>query len=1093
MPVLIRRKSHNGILLEDQFHGEHGEAGERGTTDHQNKSLRALRSRRALRETAAAVLISAGLLLATPHSQPFDRLNAASATLERQQSPEASAAGLKTESGLEVKLWAAEPQLSNPSNIAVDARGRVWVLEAVNYRRQLRNEPDIRPAGDRIVILDDTDRDGRADKVTVFDQSPELRSPLGIDVLGDKVIVSQSPNIIVYTKDAGDHIVDKQVFLTGFKGVDHDHGVHAVVFGPDGRYYFNAGNEGWDITGKDGVHVRMDASSYFQGAAFRVNPDGTGLQVIAQNFRNPYELAVDSFGTIFQTDNDDDGNAWTRLNYLMEGGNYGFRGPLNRTWREDHGTHFHAELPGVVPNIARLGAGAPCGLIVYEGTLLPEKYRGQLLHAEAGKRIIASYELSGEGAGYSTRTEPLVTASDPWFRPSDVAVAPDGSVFIADWYDPGVGGHGMGDPMGARGRLYRLAPIAARPTVPSVDLESPAGLTGALRSPNQDVFYLTHSRLASQGRAALPFLRTLWNGSDPVLRARSLWLAAALGPDSADMVQDALRDRDARLRVMGLRVVKMRGDDILAASRELLHDPSPHVRREILVQLHDSRRMAPPYLVGDQTQLPPSVVASWVELAKQYDGKDRWYLESLGLAARGREDALYAALGGQRGTIPHAVFNQLLVELRPKAALPDLIAAVNDPTLDVTERIQVLDALGSMQWAEAARTVESLITGEATPRPLVERAFRHYSRQLFSMWPDSVKSGALPSVMRTAFGLASLQPSAIETADALGDPRFVPDLLALAKSPSAPPDIRANAVDVVGRARTEENAAALETLVSDAPLPVRVAAVRARGLLGGTETRSWARGIVVGDAPNEVRFEALRVLARSPEGLTAILDLAEQHQLPAELTSMATQLVNGSPGALRAGTGGASGFGAGRATPPDPAVIAAIRARAATVLPAATRTAGATPNLRTLERDFQGDAAAGRKVFEADGTCAACHSLGGPKKLGPDLSAIGEKYGKQGLLDSIVNPSEAIAPEYQVWVFTTKSRGEVSGLIASDSPDAVVINTGADEQVRLTPADIVSKRPYRASMMPEGLLSNLSPQQIADLLEFLTGLKKNTP
>src|SRR4051812_47606114 len=163
MPVLIRRKSHNRILLEDQFHGE---AGERGTTDHQNKSLRALRSRRALRETAAAVLISAGLLLATPHSQPFETLNAASATLERQQSPEASVAGLKTESSLEVKLWAAEPQLSNPSNIAVDARGRVWVLEAVNYRRQLRNEPDIRPAGDRILILDDTDRDGRADKVT---------------------------------------------------------------------------------------------------------------------------------------------------------------------------------------------------------------------------------------------------------------------------------------------------------------------------------------------------------------------------------------------------------------------------------------------------------------------------------------------------------------------------------------------------------------------------------------------------------------------------------------------------------------------------------------------------------------------------------------------------------------------------------------------------------------------------------------------------------------------------------------------------------------------------------------------------------------
>ena len=128
-------------------------------------------------------------------------------------------------------------------------------------------------------------------------------------------------------------------------------------------------------------------------------------------------------------------------------------------------------------------------------------------------------------------------------------------------------------------------------------------------------------------------------------------------------------------------------------------------------------------------------------------------------------------------------------------------------------------------------------------------------------------------------------------------------------------------------------------------------------------------------------------------------------------------------------------------------------------------------------------------MFETDGTCAACHSLGGQKKLGPDLSAIGEKFGKQGLLDSILNPSEAIAPEYQVWVYTTKNRGEVSGLIASETPDAVVINTGADEQVRLASSDIVYKRPYRASMMPEGLLNNLSPQQIADLLEFLSTLK----
>jgi putative membrane-bound dehydrogenase-like protein len=1029
------------------------------------------------RLTVACAVTISGLLLASPHAQ---------------QAPEVTVSGMKTEPGLAVTLWAAEPQLSNATNMAIDERGRVWVLEGVNYRRQLRNQPDIRPAGDRILILEDTDNDGRADKVTVFDQSPDIRTPLGIAVLGDKVFVSQSPNITVYTKDARDRIVSKEVFLTGFKGADHDHGVHALVFGPDGRYYFDTGNEGWDITDRSGTRVRMDATSYFQGAAFRVNPDGTGLAVLAHNFRNPYELALDSFGTIFQSDNDDDGNAWTRLNYLMEGGNYGFRGPLNRTWREDRGTHFHAELPGVVPNIARLGAGAPCGLAVYEGTLLPEKYRGQLLHAEAGKRIIAAYLQSDEGAGYSTRAESLVTAADTWFRPSDVTVAPDGSVFIADWYDPGVGGHGMGDPQGARGRIYRLAPTAARPTVPRLDLETPAGLTAALRSPNQDVFYLAHSRLTWQGHSALPLLRALWQGPDPVLRARALWLAGAIGPDGAAMVREALRDQDARFRVLGLRVLARNGADVVAAAQPLLHDPAPQVRREILLNLRDPRFMTPPYLVGDQAPAAPAVMDTWVALAKQYDAKDRWYLEALGIAARGREEAIYARLRAQRDGITPGVFNQLLVELRPKTALPDLVAVANDGAADVPRRLQALDALGSMQWPEAAHAVEALTVADGTPRPLVERGFRHYSHQLFSMWPDARTSAALPAIMRIAFGIDTLQIAAVETADALGDPQFAPDLLALARSESAAPDTRAAAVEVVGRGRNPEHMAALEALAATGPLPVRLAAVRARGFLGGAGANTWARGLVLGGAPNELRFEALRVLARTPEGLTMILDMADERRLPAELTSLATSLVNGAPGAQRGAGGGISGFAGGRGGPAsDPTVMAAIRARAATVLPVRTGSGpGAVPGMRTLERDFQGDAAAGRRVFENEAACATCHSVGGQKKLGPDLSAIGEKFGKQALLDAILNPSEAIAPEYQVWVLATKDRGDVSGLIASDTSDAVIVNVSATEQIRLKPSDIVSRRPYRASIMPEGLLSNLTSQQIADLLEYLATLKK---
>ncbi|MGH9661617.1 MAG: PVC-type heme-binding CxxCH protein, partial [Bryobacteraceae bacterium] len=141
-----------------------------------------------------------------------------------QQTAPRTVQGLTAADGLEVTLWASEPAFANPTNIDIDARGRVWVLEGVNYRRQLRGQKDVRAAGDRILILEDTDLDGIADKSKVFDQNIGLRSPLGIAVLGDKVIVSQSPDLVVYTKDEDDRIVSKETLLTGWEGVDHDHG-----------------------------------------------------------------------------------------------------------------------------------------------------------------------------------------------------------------------------------------------------------------------------------------------------------------------------------------------------------------------------------------------------------------------------------------------------------------------------------------------------------------------------------------------------------------------------------------------------------------------------------------------------------------------------------------------------------------------------------------------------------------------------------------------------------------------------------------------------------------------------------------------------
>src|SRR2546421_6234544 len=158
-----------------------------------------------------------------------------------QKTSQETVQSLKVVQGLEVTEWASEPIIVNPTNIDIDARGRIWVAEGANYRRFTT-----RPDGDRIMILEDTNHSGKCDNYKVFVQDKQLQSPLGITVLGNKVIVAQSPNVLVYTIDeSGDRPVGPpEVLFTGFGGVNHDHGVHAGVFGPDGRYYFNCGNEG---------------------------------------------------------------------------------------------------------------------------------------------------------------------------------------------------------------------------------------------------------------------------------------------------------------------------------------------------------------------------------------------------------------------------------------------------------------------------------------------------------------------------------------------------------------------------------------------------------------------------------------------------------------------------------------------------------------------------------------------------------------------------------------------------------------------------------------------------------------------------------
>lgn len=975
---------------------------------------------------------------------------------------------------LEAQLFASEPMMVSPAAIDIDHRGRVWVCEVVNYRKHNGE----RAEGDRILILEDTDGDAKADKSTTFYQGTDVNSAHGICILGNKALVSCGNDVFWLIDDNGDDKADrKELLFTKIGGAQHDHGIHAFHFGPDGRLYFNFGNAGQQLCDKDGnlitdIHgvkcTNQNNRPYQQGIVFRCELDGSNVEMLAWNFRNNWEIAVDSYGTLWQSDNDDDGNKGVRINYVMEFGNYGYSDEMTGAgWQtprlhletEIPQRHWHQNDPGVVPNMLITGAGSPTGMQVYEGTLLPSIFHGQPIHCDAGPNVVRAYVTQPDGAGYKAEIVNILEGSkNRWFRPSDVAGAPDGSLIVADWYDPGVGGHGMGDV--TRGRLFRVTTKAAlKYATPALKLDTVAGAVAALKSPNEDARYQAWIALRKFGNEAKGGLEKLFADTNaaPQHRARALWalestheLQPVKAPPTSTLAA-ALGDTDPNLRITALR-----------AARQLWQQKQPEKLRGIIAKLAEDkdaavRREAAIALRFDDSE---EAAALWLKLALQHTAGDRWSVEAVGIGADVHPDGRFEAAQNVEGAPPESIEArfEVFLRFRSKEVIEVMAGALteDDPisgpiarknSLKILRALQLLQSKHPKEVAESALTIFLNADNETS---LAATAL--LDRNAILSNPEA--KARLDALLKPVIG----KPEFIALVEKLNLTGFEKELLDyIIANPDAPESVNAArliAADVGGAQRFLRGADA----ASAKALIAALGRVSDRSAVAVMNQHFW------NEKREDVRRGLIDSLALSGEGARAILKWQGEGKLPAELKDQAAL-------ALSRSTDGGIRDQASKDLP----------------LPAAQGLAD-FPKLPELLR-LKGDAAKGQQMYLQAG-CVACHRVKGQYvDFGPDLSLIGAKLSAEGLFTAILYPSAAIEHSFIGQQVTTKEGLTLIGYPISETDDELTLRIagGASQVVKKT--NITKKEEMKQSLMPPGLAATIGAQGLADLVAWLQTLK----
>jgi putative membrane-bound dehydrogenase-like protein len=975
-------------------------------------------------------------------------------------SPQEALARMKVPEGFRVELFAHEPDVQQPISITTDERGRLWVAECYTYAESKVNFDATQK--DRIVVLEDSDGDGQADKRTVF--ASGLDKLTSVEVGFGGVWALAAPNLLFFPDKDRDDKPDGPpvVLLDGWDGNAVRHNiVNGLKWGPDGWLYGRHGILATSVVGPPGASESQRTK--INCGVWRYHPTKKIFEAVAHGTTNPWGFDFDEHGEMFLI-NTVIGHLWHVV--------------PNAHYRRMYGTHFNPYLFGVIEqtadhfhwdtkenwsDIRKLGvtdttsaAGgghAHSGLMIYQGGSWPKQYHGKAFTVNLHGQRLNCDRLERHLAGYVAKHEPdFLFAGDPWFRAIDLISGPDGGVYLADWSDIGEC-HENDGVHRTSGRIYKISHGGTSKHA-TVDLSQAEDrvlirlLTGAndwfarqarrlLQERAVDGRDMTAAReslfkLFANPQAAVAQDKTP-RAPDDVIRLRAMWSLASMNMlDDQWLLEQWLDDRDEHVRAW---VVRLLADEDFVSKDAAVAARVAAALKQLATK--ESSGLVQLYLASALNRMPLS---------------DRWDIaESLASSDKFADDNMLPLMiwYGIEPAVAREPLQAVRLVERANIKLVRQFTA-RRLTLELDRQPQAVDAL----LALAAKTKDEHIRLDIL-RGLTD-AMQGWTKVTAPKGWEAVAALAAKSESQDIRTLAR------DLSVVFGDGRAIKDLQKLVANGGADVSSREQALRTLVAAKPDDLVPLLHKLVDDRELMVE--AIRSLATVDHPDTPKrvldkWPR------LTPEGRAVAISTLVSRPSYAKALLSAVAADQIPRREISAfhARQILSFHDDALTEQL--TKVWGEVRVTSAEKQQLAAKWK--ATLTPERLKTAKLSE---------------GRALFTR--SCANCHVLfGSGKKVGPDLTG-GNRRNLDYLLENILDPSATVAADFRMTVFEMKDGRVINGVAVEQTEKTLTIQTQND-RVTIPRADIAEQQVSNLSVMPDGLLQNLTEDQVRDLFGYL--------